>query len=263
MRDFGGEMIMTGIKALVSARPDLSAEQLLVGIVRAAREVDTPAARVKVAPVGAKPRGAAAPPAQKRTTEPAPPVAKGRPPAKRRAMRARRKPGRVAARSPLAKRTTRAKRKRPRLASVPVPPPKNFLRRLTGGKNSLLAAMDRAVDGMLTKYLEILDDGSPHLEALSRAAGRGHRWRFRSWREPISWVCPAGSTEWEKVDPKRVATVSEHMRDALTASAGGVDELTRRGLAWVDLCLPAETEAWHRYREWLSEGGDAFVSGGR
>lgn len=256
MKDLVTDMATAGIHALIASRPDLTVEQLLVGIVRAARTAGADGRRsgpVRVAAFSSRPIVVKPTPTAKLPRKEA-----KRAPAKLRAVPgAARKPGRRAGRSPLTKRAARAKRKRPRLELAPTPPPKNFFRRT--GKDSLVEALDQAVDGTLSKVLEVLDDGSPHLAALSRAAGRSHRWRFRSWEMALAWVCPSGTNEWSKVDPRRLATVSDHMRAALEATAGGRSELDRRGITFVDLRLPAETEAWIDYNKWIGEGGDAFV----
>lgn len=253
--------------ALALAASGRSAEDIFRAAL-VATELPAPAGHAVTSP--ARPRPAPAPkprprgrvrPALKVTSKPA----SARKPGKTVTAKAARRRLRLvhrtrpAARSPLAKRPGKPKPEpRPApLHTVPPPPVKNFLRRMVG-PNSLLTALDRAVDGMLLKYLEILDDGSPHLAALSRAAGKGTRWSFKAWRDSLGWVCPAGSTAWADVNPRRVALVSQHMKEALEASAGGTSELSRRGMAFVALRLPDETERWRDYQHWLDEGGDGF-----
>ena len=105
-------------------------------------------------------------------------------------------------------------------------------------RHEVFEALDRAVDGMLSVTLEVLDDGSPILRELSASAERHGRWQFKNWREPLDFfVAASGSRRWRDVDPLRLRVVSDAMK------AAAAEELERRGMAFVDLRLPLETEA--------------------
>ena len=104
-------------------------------------------------------------------------------------------------------------------------------------KWQVFEALDRAVDGMLSKTLEVLDDGSPILRELSAAADRHGRHRFKNWRESLDFVSSPSSHRWRDVDPLKLRLVSDAMK------AAAAEDLERRGMAFVDLRLPQETEA--------------------
>lgn len=111
------------------------------------------------------------------------------------------------------------------------------------GKHGLLAAIDKANDGLLTQWLELLDPGSPELAALSERASRRGPYRFKAWRDAIYWVAPPKAHRFETVDPERLKLVSEAMHRALEAGGGGITELHRAGRGFPGLSLPRETEA--------------------
>jgi hypothetical protein len=88
-------------------------------------------------------------------------------------------------------------------------------------KREALEALDEALDGMLTRYLEAADDGSEVLRDLGEQAEdrRGRRRRFRSWYETAAWAAPS-SRRWRDFDPHRLEIISSALRDHLTHGGG-------------------------------------------
>jgi hypothetical protein len=100
------------------------------------------------------------------------------------------------------------------------------------GKREAYEALDDAIGGMLSRYMDRADDGAPELLDLARHTGRGRRRRrLPSWGAALDWLAPS-SRRWRDFDPQRVRLVS----DALVAA------LERDGSSAMDLRLPRQTE---------------------
>lgn len=156
--------------------------------------------------------------------------------------KARRPPWRKRASPPV---VAPAKRSRPK---------KGVRETFSGGKREVFEALDAASDGMLARYLEKLDDGSPHLLDLGRSLSRATP--FKTWRQAVDAVTPPKAFRWRDVDARKLTMVAEAMRAALEAGGGG-GELARSGMGWTGLPLPRQTEAvLERQREaegWFDE----------
>lgn len=162
-----------------------------------------------------------------------------------------RKPAKGARVTPISSAVTKSKEskswRKPRAPARAVPTkPKRFTKAvresLQGGKKEFFQSLDRANGGMVSKYIELLNDNSPILKSLSDGSGRPRQWRFQTWTAAVEWILPARSHRWDAVDARRLRAVSDAMKQALTMSAGGMSDLSRAGLAFVDLRLPDETE---------------------
>lgn len=88
-------------------------------------------------------------------------------------------------------------------------------------KGQAVEALDDALDGMLTRYLDRADDGSQVLRDLEEVAEdrRGRRRRFPTWWHAAAWAAPS-SRRWREFDPGRLAVISEALREALTIGGG-------------------------------------------
>lgn len=101
-----------------------------------------------------------------------------------------------------------------------------------GGKREAFEALDDALVGMLSRYMDRADDGAPELLDLERHAKRGRRRRrLPSWGAALDWLAPS-SRRWRDFDPQRLRLVS----DALGAA------LSRDGSPFAELRLPRQTE---------------------
>jgi hypothetical protein len=269
--DVLGSLVGASVGALLVGRPELSPKDIFAALFAAAADQGTVV----------KAKAPASPPPQGRQTRP--PVGAAKPPkpapkratacggcaekrpvkagckscvlclkrraASRRKWRAARR-ARVAsidkARTKAAQRKAAepARTKPPAATKVRKPARKGFRHTFDGSdKRIVFEALDRANDGLVTRALELLDDASPVLLELSRSADRPKGRPFRTWREAINFVTLTGSCWWRDVSAERLKLVSDAMLAALTAGGGGVDELSRAGIAWPGLRLPNETEA--------------------
>lgn len=122
-------------------------------------------------------------------------------------------------------------------------------------KADVFAAIDHQAGGLVSRCMELLDDGSPILRELSRRLGRGGaRWRFRTWRQAFDAVTPPKSHRWRDVDEAKLKLLSEAMSEALSAGGGGVTELSRAGINFPGLPLPEQTEKIIERERWAREG---------
>jgi hypothetical protein len=161
-----------------------------------------------------------------------------------------RRPNRSARVTPISAARTKANQRRPPWRKRPSPPvvapakrsrPKKGVREtFSGGKREVFEALNAASDGMLARYLEKLDDGSPHLQDLGRALSRATP--LKTWRQAIDAITPPKAFRWRDVEARKLAMVAEAMRSALEAGGGG-GELARSGLGWTGLPLPRQTDA--------------------
>jgi hypothetical protein len=266
-----GNLVGAGVGALLAARPELSPQDIFAALLRAYEAAGhgprpANAAGSKTAPGRQrKPKPGSPPPEPPRAARctqcshpPAPGLRHCRPclkKARRRtrrweirkaaaqAARQRKRPAKATGQGKGAgvARRARATRARIHLVSKAATPGVAKVREtFAGGKREVFAALDDASDGMLSRYLEKLDDGSPHLADLSRALGRHPP--LRTWRQAVDAVTPAKAFRWRDIDQRKLTMVAEAIRAALEAGGGG-GELARSGLGWTGLPLPQQTEA--------------------
>jgi hypothetical protein len=88
-------------------------------------------------------------------------------------------------------------------------------------KGEAVAAVDRAMDGELLRYLERADPGSQDLRDLEEATEdrRGRRRRLPTWWDAVAWSAPS-SRRWPDYDPARLELVSAALERNLTHGGG-------------------------------------------
>lgn len=244
-----GSAAAAGVRAFAAERPDLSPREVFGGMFQALLDVTVPE---QAAPKPQEPK--ARPP----TPRPAPRgphvcITCGRRPrlgerscgpcARKQRSRAQAAPNDEMAR--FRKRRSHARRARPAKPFAKEPRERRPTRTsFVGGKAAFFKAMDHANDGMVSKYLDALDDGSPHLRDYAAAIGRGRgsRCPVHTWREAVDSLTPGRACYWKDVNLDRLKRLSEAMAGAFEAGGGGVTNGSRAGFSFLGLRAPLETE---------------------
>jgi hypothetical protein len=288
------QLVGSAAAALLSARPELSIEEAFAGLFRAALSAAAPppvpskgptARQRSEGPVEASAARGKAPRCTQCSHPPAPGLKHCRRCLKKARARTRRweikKAAAIARRAAKPRSGTGKKRtSTPSVTSIasarkakqrepPRQPPSPSRARggkavpttFTGGKKAFFKALDHANDGVVSKLLDLLDNGSPYLRDLAESFGRGPRSRspIRTWAQAIDALTPGNAYRWRDVNLDRMKRLSDAMRGALEAGGGGVTNASRSGVAFAGLRLPVELENLLEQDRWAAEGEGDFA----